>query len=158
MKMLKTAALILAAAGPLLPASAAAQDEGVTTIGFTRSVFFGYEGSETTFTVVKHGPAETLIRWATSPDTSTIHSDAATAGDDYAGSSGTLFFAPRDTVQTFTVRTNADDDATEGPEAFLVELFIDDGSDRRTGRAAAVELDDSRSAAAGVIFPWSSPF
>lgn len=127
MKMLKIAALTLAGALPLLPAIATAQDDGVTTIKFSRSAYtvFG-EGNALEFTVVKDGPAEVQILWAAGATAPRIGGGgdgrAATVGKDFVRASGSLFFFADDTEKSFTVQTVADEEVGEPPEMFMVGL------------------------------------
>ena len=74
------------------------------------------EGGSITFTVTKTGPTERTVSaaWATSDGT-------AHAPGDYTGATGTVTFAPGETVKTFTVDTAQDsvDEDNEGVAATL---------------------------------------
>jgi hypothetical protein len=60
--------------------------------------------------------------------------DTATAGLDYVATSGTLSFAPGETVKTITVRI-LEDASGEGPETFIVTLSAPTGNGILGGRA-----------------------
>ena len=74
------------------------------------------EGAEVLVDVSLSGPSARAlaVTWSTADGT-------AAAGDDYTAVGGAaLTFAPGETMETLTVQTLADDDDTEGDEAFTV--------------------------------------
>ncbi|MCY4286806.1 MAG: hypothetical protein OXC65_15880 [Thiotrichales bacterium] len=153
MKMLKIVALTLAGALPLLPAMATAQDDGddgVTMIGFSKSLFFGLEGDAIEFTVTKEGPAEVQIYWATASSANSHTGSDAEPGKDFVASRGSLFFFGEDTEKTFTVQTIADGDDTEVAEVVMVGLAINPLADIQGG---SVELNPFKWQAVGLIHP-----
>jgi hypothetical protein len=86
-------------------------DDGASTVQFSSSSYSVSEGGGTaTITVTLSAPSaqSITVQYATSNGT-------ATAGSDYTGTSGTLTFAPGQTVQTFSVAVTEDsiDEANE---------------------------------------------
>ncbi|MFN2129772.1 MAG: Calx-beta domain-containing protein, partial [Anaerolineae bacterium] len=86
-------------------------DDGASTVQFSSSSYSVSEGGGTaTITVTLSAPSaqSITVQYATSNGT-------ATAGSDYTGTSGTLTFAPGQTVRTFSVAATEDsiDEANE---------------------------------------------
>lgn len=95
------------------------------------------EGEPLFFTAkLSHAARETVsVNWATSAGT-------ATAGDDYIAASGTISFAPGETVKTFIVAT-VEDDFAEYDE--IVRIVLSGGSGYDSGStvlAAGKIIDD----------------
>ncbi|MCW5662668.1 MAG: hypothetical protein KIT35_02435 [Piscinibacter sp.] len=79
--------------------------------------------------------------------TSSSGSNAATAGADYAATTGTLVFAPGDSVKTVTVDI-ADDATVEGFERFFLDLSNPTGATILDGRGVAtIGANDGTAAA-----------
>ena len=102
-----------------------------------------------TFTVTKMGPTAlpATVGWATS-------NGSATAGEDYANSSGSLTFAPGETSMTISVAIMADD-RYEGVETFMVTLSGSSNSTLADASATGTITDDD---AESVVQAWLARF
>ncbi|MYF28995.1 MAG: hypothetical protein F4169_09040, partial [Gammaproteobacteria bacterium] len=102
-----------------------------------------------TFNVTKMGPTAlpATVSWATSNGT-------ATAGEDYANSSGSLTFAPGETSMTISVPIMADD-RYEGEETFMVTLSGSSNSTLADASATGTITDDD---AESVVQAWLARF
>lgn len=94
---------------------------------------------------LSHAYSQTVtVNFSTANDTG--GANPATAGSDYTTTSGTLTFAPGETIQTISVPVLADGDGSETNETFLVSL---------SGATNAGVITDSQ--AVGTITPNSTP-
>ena len=102
-----------------------------------------------TFSVTKTGPTAlpATVSWATS-------NGSATAGEDYANSSGSLTFAPGETSMTISVAIMADD-RYEGAETFTVTLSGSSNSTLADASATGTITDDD---AESVVQAWLARF
>jgi YD repeat-containing protein len=104
------------------------------------------EGNALVFTVTKtsSNAAAVSVNYATANGT-------ATAGTDYTAASGTLTFAPAETVKTISVATT-DDSAVESSETVLVNLSGATGGATIAAAQATGTINDN-DAATGVSLP-----
>ena len=130
-------------AAALLNVSVVDDDEAMLSVT-AASVPEGDSGvSELTFEVTLSplSSSEVAARWATSDGT-------ASAGDDYEAASGTLTFAPRETVRRLTVRVFGDA-RPEGDETVRVTLSDSQGASLDERTALGVIIDDDAAKARG---------
>ena len=151
MKILKTAALALIGALPFLPAMA----EDVTTVKFAQfSRSAGIFDNDIEFTVIKSGPAEVEVLWATGPANIAAGSDgtSATPNADFTMTRGSLFFGATETSKSFSVPILKPGVARNKTKLFQVGLAFPP-FDNHGGHT--VELKDNGKQAVGVILPCS---
>ncbi len=114
-----------------------------------RDVTVDEKAGTASFVVMLGGPTGQSSNGTVTVDyaTSSSGSNAATAGADYAATSGTLVFAPGDSVKTVTVDIS-DDAAAEGFERFFLDLSNATGATILDGRGVAtIGANDGTAAA-----------
>ena len=141
------AVMALLFAGPVLQTDVQAQSSGeLPTIKFSRSSFHVNEGSSVELTVLKDGEGAASVNYKFTDEG--VHSDTATANEDYVDAPGTLDFADEETTKTITVNAQADSEVEEA-ETVQIHLSLPDtagvvGSDAKLVipfKAAIVILD-----------------
>jgi hypothetical protein len=105
-----------------------------STFRFADARVTGVEGGTATIAVVRSGPAQASVGFATTGGT-------ATAGSDYTPSSGTLSFKPGETVKTFTVPIAADA-VTDGDETVTLQLSKPVGGTLIDPKSATLSIVD----------------
>lgn len=101
------------------PTPAGAPAVSVTDSAPARENFRG--GGVVTFAVSLDAPATVPVT------VGYVTSDGTAGGSDFTGGSGTVTFAPGETVKTFTVPITGDA-APEGDETFVVDIAVVDGA------------------------------
>lgn len=81
----------------------------------------------------------------------------ATTGTDFMQASGTIVFSPGETSRTILVPT-VDDDVTESPEAFVVNLSNPSGASLADAQAEATIFDDDAPATQKFIYVYDIGF
>jgi hypothetical protein len=145
----------LAATGTIKDDESADGGDGTISI----SAMSGYEGDMLYFSVSLSAPTsnEVTLSYLAASIKSKAKTGLAKPGSDFAQSSGTLTFAPGETVQVVAVQSN-DDIIFEGTETFELVLANPKGAGFSGGvksiKATGTLLDDERtiSASAGELY------
>ena len=131
--------------GPNSPAPLTIVDDDVPTFHFSSLPYSANETAGTkTITVTRSGATyvDTTVDYATSDGTAHAGSPAVLDGSaDYVAASGSLHFAPGETVKTFPVSI-INDSANEGNETLNLHLSRNGGPDLDTAVMSIVDNDN----------------
>ena len=112
-------------------------NDGTPTLALTGPALVNEAAGTLTYTVTLSNPSASTVTvgYNTADGTATV------AGNDYVASTGTLSFAPGETVKTFTVAIN-NDNTYEGNENYSVNLAAPVNATIATGTVSTTIADD----------------